>query len=88
MNTEYLSISGTSTISIVIATATTAANNQDVGDISVILPEGLAAALTNSATTAVSACGSLKRKRQMPKWSRQESADGKSSLLKCFKERH
>lgn len=76
VNTEYLSISGTSTISVVIATATAAANDQNVGDISFILPEGLASTLTNSASDAISACGSLTRRRGV-QFRRQESAAGK-----------
>lgn len=44
---------------MVIATATAEANGQHVGDISIILPEGLSRALTKSMTTAIDACGAL-----------------------------
>ena len=50
---------GTSTVDVVIATATAKANGQNIGDISVILPEGLADTLTNSMTTAINACGAV-----------------------------
>ena len=46
----------TSTVEVVIATATTAANRQNVGDISITIPEGLAIALQNSAEAAADAC--------------------------------
>lgn len=50
---------GTSTVQVVFATATAAANGQNVGDISVILPQGLSNALTKSVDTAIDACGAL-----------------------------
>jgi len=52
-------MSGTSTIEVLIATATAAANGQNIGDISVILPEGLANALENSVQGAMSDCGGV-----------------------------
>ena len=64
VNTEYLSMDGTSTVEVVIATATAAANGQSIGDISVILPEGLAVALQNSAETAANACSAVLKKRK------------------------
>ena len=45
--------------SVVIATAIAAANGQNVGDISVIIPQGLADALLDSVETAVDACGGV-----------------------------
>jgi hypothetical protein len=63
VNTEYLSIDGTSTVDVVIATATAEANGESIGDISVILPEGLADTLTNSMTTAINACGGVVTKK-------------------------
>jgi hypothetical protein len=64
VNTEYLSMAGSSTVQIVVATATAAANGQNIGDISVILPEGLASALTNSAEIAANACGATVKARK------------------------
>lgn len=60
-NTEYLTVetinpTSTSTVQILVATATAAANGQSIGDISIILSEGLAAALQASVQTAVEAC--------------------------------
>jgi hypothetical protein len=55
---------GTSTVEVVIVTATAAANGQNVGDISIIIPEGLVNALQSSAETAADACSAvLLRKR-------------------------
>ncbi|CZT12957.1 uncharacterized protein RAG0_16592 [Rhynchosporium agropyri] len=59
INTEYLSMDGTSTVQVLFATATAAANGHNVGDISVILPEGLANTLTKSIKTAIDTCGTL-----------------------------
>jgi hypothetical protein len=55
---------GTSTVQIVVATATAAANGQNIGDISVILPEGLASALQSSAEIAANACGAILKLRK------------------------
>jgi hypothetical protein len=63
---------GTSTVEVVIATATAAANGQNVGDISIIIPEGLANSLTSSAEAAADACSAvLLRKRDNDDWRRQ-----------------
>ncbi|KIN00783.1 carbohydrate esterase family 3 protein [Oidiodendron maius Zn] len=59
VNTEYLSMDGTSTVEVVVATATAAANGQNVGDISIIIPEGLAIALQSSAEAAADACSAV-----------------------------
>ena len=62
---------GTSTVEVVIATATVAANGQNVGDISIIIPEGLANALQSSVEAAVDACSAvLLRKRDNNNWKR------------------
>ena len=45
-----------------VATATAAANGQSVGDVSVILPEALAAALQDSVGAAVTACNAVPAK--------------------------
>ena len=50
---------GTSTVQVVIATATAAAHGQSIGDISVIIPEGLAVSLQKSAEIALAACGQI-----------------------------
>ncbi|KAH8819032.1 Spherulation-specific family 4-domain-containing protein [Xylogone sp. PMI_703] len=80
VNTEYLSMDGTSTVEVVIATATAAANGQNIGDISVILPEGLAVALKKSVNNAISSCGALKlRKRNIDeKIVRRQTDEGNS----------
>ncbi len=69
MNTEYLSIetinpTSTSTIQVAVATATAAANGQSVGDISVILPEGLAAELLDFVTAGTQQCGVVAKVRR------------------------
>lgn len=76
---------GTSTIDVVIATATAEANGQNVGDISVILPEGLADTLSTSMSTAIDACGGVVTKkmrrelgsRESPKNLRRQADAGK-----------
>lgn len=70
-----MSIDGTSTVDVVIATATTKANGQNIGDISVILPEGLADALTNSMTTAIDACGGVVTKKMRREIESRESRE-------------
>ena len=50
---------GTSTVQVVIATATAVANGQNIGDVSVIIPEGLAVSLQGSVETAIAACGEV-----------------------------
>lgn len=55
---------GTSTVDVVIATATAKANGQNIGDISVILPEGLINKLKDSMTTAINSCGVVTRKKR------------------------
>lgn len=64
VNTEYLSLqtvnpTSTSTVQIAVATVTEAADNQVVGDLSVIIPAGLAKALSDAANEAVNACNAL-----------------------------
>jgi hypothetical protein len=66
---------GTSTVDVVIATATAEANGQNIGDISVILPEGLADALTNSMTTAIDACGGVVTKKMRREIESRESRE-------------
>lgn len=67
VNTEYLTVTGTSTVQVVVATATAAANGQSVGDISLILSEGLANALQDSVEAAITACNVLaKRGLELP----------------------
>jgi hypothetical protein len=62
---------GTSTVKVVVATATAAANGQNVGDISIIISEGLADALLSSAEAAADACsGILERRRDSVMWKR------------------
>jgi hypothetical protein len=60
-------MAGSSTVQIVAATATVAANGQNIGDISVILPEGLASALTSSAEIAANVCGAALKARKRDK---------------------
>lgn len=81
MNTEYLTTeiinaTATSTVQLVVATATAAANGQSVGDVSIILSEGLAAALQASVQSAVQGC-------KIPglKMSRRDAASDCKSLL-------
>ena len=62
-NTNYVAIQGTKTIEAVVATATTASNGQSVGDISIILPEGLANSLKKSAIAAIDACDGFKKRQ-------------------------
>ena len=62
VNTEYLTVTGTSTVQVVVATATAAANGQSVGDISLILSEGLANALQGSVEAAITACNVLAKR--------------------------
>lgn len=62
VNTEYLSLEGTSTVQVIIATATAAANGQNIGDVSIIIPEGLSAALRDSVKAALSLCGEVLKK--------------------------
>ena len=70
---------GTSTVEVVIATATAATNGQNVGDISIIIPEGLANALQSSAEAAADACSAvLLRKRDNDNWKR-VTEDGKTA---------
>jgi hypothetical protein len=57
-------MNGPSTVQVVVATATAAANGQSVGDVSVILPEGLAVSLKNSVNTALTSCGGVKKVRR------------------------
>jgi hypothetical protein len=62
VNTQYLSFetmnpTSTSTIQAIVATATAAANGQSLGDISLILPEGLATELLDFITTGTQQCG-------------------------------
>jgi len=64
VNTEYLSMAGSSTVQVIFATATAAANGQNIGDISIILPEGLATALQTSAEIAANACSALLKVRK------------------------
>ena len=54
---------GTKTVHVVFATATAAANGQNVGDISAIIPEGLAVSLQSNVEAAASLCSALLRKR-------------------------
>lgn len=53
---EIVNATATSTVQLVVATATAAVNGQSVGDVSIILSEGLATALQASVETAVKAC--------------------------------
>lgn len=70
---------GTSTVEVVIATATAAANGQNVGDISIILPEGLVTALQSSSEAAANACSAIaQRKRDEDNWKR-ITDDGKTA---------
>ena len=55
---------GTSTVDVVIATATAKANGQNIGDISVILPEGLINKLKDLITTAINSCKVVTRKKR------------------------
>ena len=48
---------GTSVVQVVVATTTAAANGQNISDVSIILPRGLAETLKNSVETALTACG-------------------------------
>ena len=66
---------GTSTVDVVIATATAEANGQNIGDISVILPEGLADTLTNSMATAINACGGVVTKKMRREIENRESRE-------------
>ena len=61
---------GTSTVEVVIATATVAANGQNVGDISIIIPEGLANALQSSVEAAVDACSAVLLRKRDNNWKR------------------
>lgn len=86
VNTQYLTIetinpTSTSTVQVVVATATAAANGQSVGDVSIILSEGLATALQASVDGAVQACKipGLKLAR------RDAAADCKSSHLRTYR---
>jgi hypothetical protein len=74
---------GTSTIDVVIATATAAANGQNIGDISIILPEGLADTLTTSIETAISACGDVVEKVRRDGANVRRQADASETISKC-----
>ncbi|KAE9364360.1 hypothetical protein N431DRAFT_105536 [Stipitochalara longipes BDJ] len=85
VNTEYLSIDGTSTVDVVFATATAEANGQNIGDISIILPEGLAGTLTNSVSTAIDSCGAVVTKRMRREIeSRENLRRTADAVLSCF----
>jgi len=66
-----------------VATATAAANGQSVGDISIILSEGLAVALEASVETAVTACNMpvpvMGRIRDVGMYGRDAGSDCKGS---------
>lgn len=81
VNTEYLSLdtinpTSTSTVQIAVATATEAAGNQAAGDLSVIIPAGLAKALSDAANDAVTACNALSTKLR-----KRDAASGMKDLL-------
>jgi len=48
---------------VVIATATAVVEDQGIGDVSIILPEGLAKSLESSVETAITSCGSVVKKK-------------------------
>lgn len=71
---------GTSTVEVVIATATAAANGQHIGDISIILPEGLADALETSVLTAINSCGAIVKKARRDVALHRRQADAGESI--------
>lgn len=62
---ETINPTSTSTIQFIVATATAAANGQSVGDISILLGEGLAQDLQSAANDLISACGALTAKKRL-----------------------
>lgn len=81
-NASYLSVTtinptNTSTIQVVVATATADGNGQHSGDISMILPEKLVESMKDSFAAAAQTCNAVVVKRS--KWksylSRREVAD-------------
>jgi len=71
----------TSTVQLSVATAAAAAGGVAVGDITVVLAEGLADSLAKAADAAVQACGALNAKRDINGLSRRATDDGKISTL-------
>ena len=69
---------GTKTIHAVFATATAASNGQSVGDISVILPEGLATSLKNNVENAANLCSAVRKRDDAS--SKQIPEEGKKSI--------
>jgi hypothetical protein len=79
---ETINPTSTSTIKVVIATATAVANGQSVGDLSIILPEGFAGALQGSVTSGVEACNAVpaKLRRWRPRLLRSQTDSGNARI--------
>ncbi|KAB8299308.1 hypothetical protein EYC80_001383 [Monilinia laxa] len=87
-NPSYFSVTtisptNTSTVQVVVATATANGNRQHAGDISMILPEKLVESLRDSFTSASQTCNAVFTKsfRRNSYLSRREVADG---VLTCL----
>ncbi|KAF7871778.1 hypothetical protein EAF04_003885 [Stromatinia cepivora] len=87
-NPSYLSVTtinptNTSTVQVVVATATADGNGQHAGHISMILPEKLVESMKDSFTAAAQTCNAVtaKRFRRNPYLSRRQAAD---DVLACL----
>lgn len=76
----------TTTIQVSVATATANANGQSIGDVSLILPEGLASALHDSVGTAVQSCNSVltKLRRSNEHNTKRQASAGERSHSRGF----
>lgn len=82
---ETINPTSTSTVKIVVATATAAANGQSVGDVSIILSEGLAVALRNSVIEGINACNAVPTKlRRRDTNPLEEEADRGKAPIMCY----
>lgn len=83
---ETINPASTSTVKIVVATATASANGQSVGDVSIILPEGLAVALQSSVTEGINACNAVpaKLRRRNMSLSKRQADEGKIPDIATF----
>ncbi len=66
----------TSTLTVLVETASAPANGQSVGDIAVVLPQALADSIQGSVNTAVASCGALNVKVK------RDINSGKSAFLR------